>query len=356
MRFSLIKRLLLKKVSVNLQNSVWFHCASVGEFNTALPVIKEVKKRFPVVLTYFSPRAEEYLKKKKEFYDFLHPLPLDIPFLIRKFERMINPRLLIVVEREFWPSLLMFTKTKKILINAYSKGNFLEKFLSPHYDLIITRTEEDKKKFESYGCKKVKVCGNLKLVFEDMGLKNIEIPKDKKIVVAGSTHEGEEEIILKAFKNLKNTRLIIAPRHIRRSNEVLKLAKSFGFKVSLRTKETKGDWEVLIVDTLGELRSFYALSDVSIVGGTFVNIGGHNLLEPAFFKKPVIFGKYTHKVKDLEEILVRYGYGFKVENEEELTITLKKLLTEDFRPLVDLKELSERVKNCYLNEIFSYLQ
>ena len=360
MSFCLKKRLLIEKPRVDSPGEVlWVHCASVGEFNTFKPILKELKNSHRIALTYFSPRAKEFLESQSGFYDLLFPLPLDLPFLIRKFESLLKPKALIVVERELWFSLIKFTRTKKILVNAYAKGGLMEKLLIPEFQLIVAREEEDRKLFIEEGAKRVEVCGNLKFV-QDSDFKpvSLNVPEGYKVFVAGSVREGEEEFILRAFLKVREKiplKLIAAPRHIKRARNIKTLAESMGLRVSLRSSGDES-WDVLVVDTLGELRAIYSLADVTFVGGTMVSVGGHNLLEPAYLGKPVIFGKHTHKVRELESLLTSKGYGFKVGDEGDLTATLERLLREGFSPSEDLRELSIKVKECYMKAILSELE
>ncbi|NPA42001.1 MAG: 3-deoxy-D-manno-octulosonic acid transferase [Aquificae bacterium] len=360
MSLCLRKRLLLEKPNLDgIENPIWVHCASVGEFNTFKPILSLLKKSFPIVLTYFSPRAKEFLQSERDLWDFLYPLPLDIPPLVRKFESIVKPKMLVVVERELWVSLIKFTKTKKVLVNAYAKGNFLEKLLAPHYDLILTRTEKDREVFLSQGAKRVITCGNLKLVQEgEVKRPKVEFPKGYKIFVAGSTREGEEEVILRAFVELKRAFpivLVLAPRHMHRISEVENLIRKFGLKYSKRSKSSRVE-EVLLIDTLGELKGFYSVADVTFVGGTLVPVGGHNILEPAYLGKPVLFGPYTHKVRDLEDILLKNRYGFRVLDEKDIVNVVSAILENGFSPKKDLKEVSRSVKECYLSNILRELE
>ncbi|WP_457600675.1 3-deoxy-D-manno-octulosonic acid transferase [Hydrogenivirga sp.] len=359
MTFCLKKRLLIEKPEAeSLSEPLWIHCASVGEFNTFKPVLKELKDRFGVVLTYFSPRAKEYLERQRDLYDLLYPLPLDLPPLIRLFERRISPRALVVVEREFWPSLITSTGVKKILVNAYAKGGFMERLLIPKFSLVITRTEEDRELFEREGAKRVVTCGNLKLVQESsVKPAELSIPKGYRLFVAGSTREGEEKAVLEAFLKVRREvplKLVLAPRHVKRAGEVEELVRGYGLSVAKRSSLTES-WDVLILDTLGELRSFYALADITFVGGTLAPVGGHNLLEPAYLGKPVVFGPHTHKVRDLEGLLLRSGFGFRVESPEEIAEVVLRVLREGFEPRIDLKGYAERVKDCYKTTLLTEL-
>jgi len=336
------------------RGSLWVHTASVGEFNTIRPLLKRLYPKYEIVLTYFSFRAKEYLKAQegKAYFHKLYRLPIDLPPFVISFERKIRPVAILIMERELWPSLLTFTKAPKIWLNAYAKGGLLERCLSKKFSLIITRDELSAERFKGYGCKKVIPCGNLKFVLEEPKPAELKV-NASRLIVAGSTHQGEEEIIKKAFdllrRDFKDLKLIVAPRHVKRAKEVVEIFK--GYKVSFRSSQ-KEDWDVLVVDSIGELFSLYAYADVAIVGGTFVPIGGHNLLEPAYFGKPVLYGSYTHKVKDLKDFLEKVGLGFPVKDEKELYLRLKELLSNGLsKASFSLKEYSQRVLECYLSAL-----
>ena len=150
MGFNLLKRLFPRVKAEFTKPLLWVHCASVGEFNTFLPLLKELRKDYSIALTYFSPRAEDFLRSRSQYWELLHPLPLDLPFSLRRFERQLSPKALIVVERELWPCLVGCTRTKKILVNAYAKGRGIERLLARRFDLILTRGREDELRFKSY--------------------------------------------------------------------------------------------------------------------------------------------------------------------------------------------------------------
>lgn len=359
MNWDLRRRLLLEKPLIPEGDWVWVHCASVGEFNTARPLIKHIRKRFKVFLTYFSPRAKTFLEGVSDLYDALFPLPLDLPFLVRKLEDLVRPRALILVEREIWVSLVRFTRAKKILISARSKGDLLERWVLKYFHLVVARTEEDARAFRSAGARKVVVCGNLKVAQEiEVKPVDLDIPDGCRVFIAGSTHPGEEEILVEAFLKVRNEvplRLVIAPRHVSRTEEVASLLERKGLRWC-RKSDPKEDWEVMVVDTLGELRSMYALADVTFVGGTLVPVGGHNLLEPALLGKPVIFGPYTHKVSDVADLILRGGYGFQAKDSRDIADLVLKLMKEGFSPGTDLREVSHEVRSCYLREVMSELE
>ncbi|MCS7170835.1 MAG: 3-deoxy-D-manno-octulosonic acid transferase [Aquificaceae bacterium] len=342
----------------NEKGRLWFHVASVGEFNTAKPILRKMYGDYHITLTYFSFRAGGYLRNQhhKGYFHQLYRLPPDLPPLVMSFENRIKPNLIIIMEREFWPSLLLFTKAPKLLLNAYAKGGFLERVLSKKFSLIVARAEKDGEAFKAYRCQKVIVCGNLKFVLEEPPPATLRV-QDGDFLVVGSTHRGEELLVRDLFqklrKELESLKLVVAPRHVKRAREVAKLFE--GFRVSLRSREEDG-WDVLVVDTLGELFPMYAHAKVALVGGTFVPVGGHNLLEPAYFGKPVIYGPYTQKVEDLRLFLEERGLGFCVKDATELYKKVRELLLKgsDMGGFT-LREYSQRVLDCYASAIKSQL-
>ena len=358
MDLDLKKRLLFEKPMIKADKPVmWVHCASVGEYNTFSPIMRELKDKFFILLTYFSPRAKEFLLRLKGSgkgaFDEVFPLPLDLPFVVSRFAGYVRPVALIVVERELWYFLLSVPECKKILVNAQVKGGFRESLMLRKFDLILTREDPPDTLPNALRC------GNLKIIqeVEDREI-NLPMREGCKLIVAGSTREGEEEIVLDAFLEVRSKEdalLVIAPRHISRSREILELAKRKGLNAVLRS-ELEGDgWDVLILDGLGELRSFYRICDVAIVGGTFVNVGGHNIIEPAYYCKPVIYGPYTHKVEDLRRIIEPMNLGFKTERES-LGYRIIDLLRNPPPVRGDLKAEAQKVKRCYLEHILSELE
>ncbi|ADC90101.1 Three-deoxy-D-manno-octulosonic-acid transferase domain protein [Thermocrinis albus DSM 14484] len=335
------------------ESTLWFHCASVGEFNTAKPILKELVRRYKVVLTYFSPRAKSYLESQKDYYHQLRRLPVDLPWTVRRLEESIKPKAIVVVEREFWPCFLTFTRSKKILINAYAKGGFWERLMAKKFHLVLCRTDQDTEIYTSYGVRAL-TCGNLKLVMEKEDREVLLQLPEGRIWVAGSLHPEEFSIIASAFRilreEMKDLRLIAVPRHVSQAEKLLTFFR--GFRVVLRTQHSSKDWDVMVVDTLGELRGLYRYGHVAFVGGTFCKKGGHNLLEPVYAGVPVVFGPYTQKVKDLEDFLVTEGAGFKVRSLHELIHTLRALLTGSmtFR-IPNMSSLAEEIRSCYLSQL-----
>jgi len=364
---------------------LWVHTPSIGEYNTVEPLLKKLREEdFFILLTYFSPRATQFLMKQKipSITIRLNPLPLfgNIKSILKEF----NPKGFILVESDRFPNLLTVNVEAKFLINARisRKSYYFLKIFKPIYrpafnsfQKIICKDEKTKNMFLSLGvnAQKLKVCGNLKIFPKKISSnQNFYFPVKKKVIVLGSSHRGEEELILRIFSRLRNEGkeifLIIVPRHIERVNEIVKLLSKTSFKFALWSEiknnphslKNLNSLDILVVDTFGELLNFYSIASICLVGGTFVKgIGGHNILEPVYFGKPVIFGKFIDKFKDLESFVIdTLGMGFKVSSENELYNLLQKFLKGEISltPQADILHIANEIFSCYWQEIFYYLK
>lgn len=316
--------------------SLWIHAVSVGEVLSLQNLIKEIKKRHPLWEINFSSLTNTGLRVAREKLkdaDRVFFVPLDFPWVVRKFFASFKPCLLVLAESEFWPNLLREARRKTngvVLINGriswraferYRRVKFLAKRILKNVNLFLVQTEEDKEKLERIGVSpsQVEVAGNLKsevtlpLIPEKKILElkeSLGIPLERKVIVAGSTRKGEEELLLEAFQEAKNRRgdllLILAPRHPERASEVENICQNFHFTSQRRTlARPEQRWDVLILDTMGELACFYALCDLAFVGGSLVPWGGQNLLEPAFYKKPIFFGPHMDNFRSLAQEFIR---------------------------------------------------
>lgn len=285
-------------------------------------------------------------KEKLVDADFIFFIPLDFTFIIRKFLNVLEPDVFVLAESEFWPNLLKEAKRKTgsvLLINGrispqsfkrYFRFKSFSKKILKNIDLFLVQTENDKEKLEKIGVNpaEVKVVSNLKcevnlpLLTEGELLslkKNLSIPETKKIIIAGSTRKGEEKKLLVAYTKARSKRedllLIIAPRHPERFDEVEKICQDFPFKAIKRTHVSpETQWDILVLDTIGELAQFYALCDAAFIGGSLVPWGGQNLLEPAFYGKPVFFGPHMENFSFLAEKFVQSGGARIVYKEKDL--------------------------------------
>lgn len=329
--------------------TLWIHAVSVGEVLSLRNLLAHIKKRHPSWRICFSTLTNTgYLmaREKLSMADSVFLVPLDFAFIVRRFFRVLNPRLFLLAESEFWPNLLRIAGKKcqaVLLLNgrmslgsfkAYRRLKPLSIKVLENIDLFLVQTEQDRGRIEDIGIdpKRVKVAGNLKAEVSLPSLnqgnreafkKSLGISGSEKVIVAGSTHRGEEELILEAFglarKEKEGLLLIIAPRHPDRTGEVEKMCLNLGLSVVRKTRATPDQpWDVLILDTIGELAYFYALADLTFVGGSLVPHGGQNFMEPAFYEKPVFCGPHLENFAVLAEAFIRSGAVRVVGGTEEL--------------------------------------
>ncbi|HDZ26977.1 MAG TPA: 3-deoxy-D-manno-octulosonic acid transferase, partial [Candidatus Aminicenantes bacterium] len=320
------------------KQSLWIHAVSVGEVISLQNLIKKIKEKHPAWTIHFSTLTNTGMRVAKEKLtdaDNIFFVPLDFKYVVRKYFNTLRPRVFVLAESELWPNLLREAKrqTKGVLLingrissrsfKRYSRFKFVAKKILKNIDLFLVQTEKDKENFEKIGVnsgvvevvKNLKSEVNLPILTEEDLLKlksNLSIPATNKVIVAGSTRKGEEKELIEAYSRAKSVKenllLILAPRHPERFDEVERICQDFPFKVMRRTQVSPNkQWDILILDTIGELAHFYALSDVSFVGGSLVPWGGQNLLEPAFYKKPIFFGPHMDNFAFLAEKFVQSG-------------------------------------------------
>jgi len=335
-------------------NVIMFHGVSVGEALALENLVKTARKELPnskIVMTTGTHTGQDIAKKKLgEYTDLITYFPADFPCVIKKFLDKINPSAVFIAETEIWPNFAMECKKRGInlyIINgrisdstfkSYSALKLIFKWFLSFYTGIFTQSEDDNKKFLALGAnpETTKVMNNLK--FDIKRPEGINFNKSEcKILLAGSTHAGEDEIVLSVFKKLKENhsdlKMILAPRHLTRVEDVKILVEKFGFSYAQRStgKSDLENCDLLILDTLGELGKMYEHADISFVGGSFNKTGGHNPLESIVFEKPVISGPSIHNFKDIYGIIKRAEAGFVVDSEQEFyEIANKMLLNKDF--------------------------
>ncbi|WP_028950085.1 3-deoxy-D-manno-octulosonic acid transferase [Sulfurihydrogenibium subterraneum] len=361
-KVGLLERFVLRTKKLDYQ-PVWIHCASTGEINTALPIIEYIKSKEKVLLTVFSPRAYNFAVNNLKDIPVMF-LPFDFGFLIKRFLKVYNPKLLIIEEAEFWFNFIYHTSKKIPVISINTKlpkkvNSIYYRETLKRFSFFIVRTQEDKQLLKSIVKEdKIAVCGNLKLLSK-VNLKQVKLDKkDKKVILAGSTHHPEEEILIKVFKQIKeiypNTCLIIAPRHIERVNDIIQIIENHNLSYSLRSKTYTLDSDVYIMDTLGELSSLYKYGDVIFVGGTFSKVGGHNIFEPILTGKKVIIGKNYFKIKDLVLQAQKMGAVVVVEDQNQLKNAILDLL-KDSKLNVDIEQIKTDIYNCYKKELEKWI-
>lgn len=330
------ERFAFKKQSFN-GPCIWFHAASVGEIKSIENVAAELKKRYnlPVLVTTLTKAGQKAAQKIKTF-DYAVLAPIDFYLSVRRFIKFYKPKMLIIVEADLWPNMIYASQKAGVKIGIlngrlskrsakrYKMLKPLVNLLIPNISFICAQTEEIKKRYITLGAKEQNVfaCGNIKYD----ALK--EIPnrleeaqeiisklawENKKVVVCGSTHDLEEKIILSAARALKNVKFIIAPRHLERAKQLRNNLGKTKFKYTfLSDFKPAKDTQILVADTMGLLGALYTVGNIAFVGGSIIKKGGHNFLEAAILKKPVMFGKYYYNTPEVATKLLKSGGGILV--------------------------------------------
>ena len=337
---------------------LWIHAVSVGEVNAATPIIGRLLEQYShyqILVTTVTPTGAYTIKQ--HFGKDVHHLylPYDLPFSVKRFVKIIRPSLLITMETEIWPNLYDACYRSDIpvlIINARlseksSKGYRLVTELMKQtlmkVNVIAAQTQKDADRFISFGADqdKVRVAGNLKFditiphsISEQAESLKRYFSVNRPVWIAASTQEGEEEVILKAhemvLKKHPDAILILAPRHPERVNKIVSLCDTAGMKYVNRTDQRSfsREFNVYILDTLGELQLHYAAAQIAFVGGSLVNTGGQNMMEPASLGLPVISGPYTYNFTEITELLSEQDALITVFNEKELANEICKLLSD----------------------------
>lgn len=327
---------------------IWFHAASLGEFEQGLPVMESVKKEFStykILVTFFSPSGYE-VKKNHKLPDIITYLPLDTKENAKKFISMVNPSLVIFIKYEFWPNYLTVLKQKNVPVIAiaaiFRKSQIFFKFYGGFMRKALKKVEyffvQDQNSIEllsSIGINNTKLSGDTRfdrvseILERDNTLEFItEFKQDKLCIVAGSTWpEGEAALISYINQADESLKFIIAP-HTIKAEKITKLKNQFTVKTVLFSEMNRGNLKeatVFIIDTIGILTKIYSYAAIAYVGGGLGKTGLHNTLEPAVFGIPVIIGPNYHKFKEARE-LVDLGGILVINNAEELKTTLNNLV------------------------------
>lgn len=374
---------------------IWVHALSVGEVLSALPLIESIKERYPsrkIALTVKTSQGMKVARDKAmDEVDLLLPMPVDFWWSVGRIIRSVSPSVLILVETDIWPGLLRYVKkrgVKVVLVNgrispkthtSYRRFRFFFRQVLNMVDQCLMQSETDRKRLLDTGIpeNRVVTTGNVKFdrswhPMDERERKTwmdlLRLDTADRIWVAGSTHGGEDAIILETFKRLREgfpeLRLIIAPRRTEQSDEVYGLCRNHGLTAVRRTDLDRGrdPWQVLILNTIGELERVYGLAHVSFVGGSMVPVGGHNLLEPARFGCPVLFGMHTHNFVQMSRLLMEAGGGRRVRDGEELFARMKRLLSDPdqlYRMSLGAKAFMERNRGALdrvMNHMGGYLE
>lgn len=332
------------------QRPIWFHAASVGEVIASQKLLEGIRERFPdrkLLVSTFTPTGNKAAKEKLKAEGVIF-LPLDLPWIVRKVLKKINPSVIILMETELWPNLIKSAGDMGIpvaLVNgrisdkSYGKYWFISPLLKRVFDNInafLMQSDSDAERIITLGAEpsRVSVTGNIKF---DVTVSDADIPFmdnwEGPVFIAGSTHKGEDAPVIDIYKELHDKypdlKLILAPRHPERTGEVEEILAEKGLRYVKRSQVKEMiEGPVLLLDTLGELASFYKYGNIVFMGGSIVPVGGHNLLEPALYGRPVLFGPHTENFRDAARILTESDGGVEVKDAGELMIWTDRLLSD----------------------------
>ncbi|MGQ9523740.1 MAG: 3-deoxy-D-manno-octulosonic acid transferase [Armatimonadota bacterium] len=338
---------------------IWIHAVSAGEVAAAVPVIRELMSRnsdAAVFVSTITRAGREMAVKLCSETALVFYFPIDTPWSARRALAAVRPDVVVLLEAEIWPNFLFQASRHRIPVIVVNgrisdKGFRHAKLAGPFLRWGLRsvaffgmQTQLDAQRITAMGADPDRVCvlGNTKFDQETTSLPpdevrclraSLQIAERELVLVAGSTRPGEEEVLLEAYARLLNTfpnlRMILAPRHLERTQEVEALIRRYGFTPVRRTALLPNGLPqraVTVLDTMGELGRVYAVASVTFVGGTLVPIGGHNILQPIAQGKPVFFGPYTHGIRDVAASAIAAGVGFRVTGAEDLAMKAADLL------------------------------
>lgn len=363
------------------KKTIWIHALSVGEVKSSVPVVKQIKERFSdkrvvftaSTITGFQTAQSLFIGIEDHAVDQIGYFPFDFWWSVKRVIKKINPEQMVLIETDLWPRFLYEMNKKRIpviLANArlsdrsykrYSKIRPIASLFFSRLDRICAQADEDRHRYIHLGVdpERITVTGNIKFDQPEPSFENsnpdqlrvrLGIDQNRAIIIAGSTHEGEEQILMTWLKNAiettDNLLLVIAPRDPVRSQSLLNDAEKLGLNAILysqmETSKKRLAASVVLVDKMGELSKLYAVCDIAIIGGSMVNEGGHNPLEAAVYAKPILFGSDMSDFKEISRLLIENNGAKVIRSERELENTLD-LLLNDKDTRKNLGENSRRV-------------
>ena len=342
-----------------IRADLWLHCASVGEVLAAKTLVNQWLAANPakaLLITTVTPTGAEQVQTL--FADRVQHryLPLDHATCVKRALSQLTCPHLAIIETDLWPNLLRQVKAKGMtiqVINArlsersakrYAQFSYVSNPLMALPDRFLAHAQADAERFKQLGARDVVVVGNMKFDVSAPDDSTVAVwrhylaPQGEFVWIAASTHEGEDAQFLQAHRQLQqqvpNAKLILVPRHPERFDRVFHLADHHGFNAARRSDEGFGRWaqaDVLVGDSMGELMRYYALSDVAFVGGSLIERGGHNPIEPAILAKPLIVGPHTFNFNDITQSLIADHGALRVDSVEALVSALMRLQSPELR-------------------------
>jgi len=360
---SLAQRMGYLPVSFNLDGdeSIWIHAVSVGEALTARALVPDLRERYPTLRIFLSTTTltgQQVARSRFQDVDAIFFLPFDLPPFVNRTLRLVKPRLFIMMETEIWPNLLRACRrqgVKTMLVNGrissrsyprYRLARGLFRRVLADVDCFCMQSDESARRIIDIGADpaRVSVTGSLK--FESLEspaaatgrgagrvLRFFRVPASRPVFMAASTLKGEEKPVLNAFAAVRrahpNALLVMAPRKPERFDETEGLARGEGLRVVRRTElavDAEPRADVVILDTIGELAHLFQIATVVFVGGSLVDQGGHNILEPAMHGKPIVFGPHMENFAEIADAFLRHQASVQVQTPSELTTTMVRLV------------------------------
>ncbi len=365
---SLRQRLGFLPLSFNVDGdaSIWIHAVSVGETLTTRALLTELKARFPNLKIFLSTTTMtgQQVAGKLSDVDGVFYFPYDWSFTVKRTLDIVKPRLFLMMETEIWPNLLRECREQgvhTVLVNGrvsprsyarYRRIRPLFRRVLQDVDRFCMQSEESARRMIDLGAARdrVTVTGSLKFdsldwpgvgphgQSRDRVLRFFRISDQRPVVIAASTLRGEDAAALSAFRRVKatwpNALLIIAPRHPERFGEVTRLVAEEGFSVRRRTElpvDAEPHSDVIVLDTIGELARLYQIATVVFVGGSLVDAGGHNILEPAMFGKPIVFGPHMQNFAEIADVFLSHSAAMQVRGTRDLEDAMVELLGDSIR-------------------------
>ncbi len=365
---SLSQRMGYLPVSFNMdgEQSIWIHAVSVGEVLSARPLARDLRTRYPrhrIFLSTTTMTGQAIARRSVQDADGVFYFPFDLGLFVRRTLDVVRPRLFIMMETEIWPNLLRECRRRGIktaIVNgrlskrSYPRYRLARAFMRTvldDVDSFCVQSEESARRFIDLGANpgRVTVTGSLKFDSLDLAptvhsrarervLRYFRLPAARSVIVAGSTMKGEEAAVLTAFRRVRSgvpsTLLILAPRHVERAADVELLCRQEGFKTARRSElpiDAEPRVDVVVLDTIGELATIYQLATVAFVGGSLVDTGGHNILEPAVFGKPIVFGPHMSNFAEIAQTFLSNIAGVQIRGDRELADVLVALMADPIR-------------------------
>ena len=364
---SIGQRLGYLPVSFNLDGdeSIWVHAVSVGEVLSARPLVTELRARYPKLRLFLSTTTltgQQLARRSVSDVDAVFYFPFDWGFTARRTLNVVKPRLFVMMETEIWPNLLRECRRRRIrtvMVNGRISYRsfpryrlvrpFIKRVLSD-VDRFCVQGEETSRRLVELGADPARITLTGSLKFDSLEtsptpgrgrervLRFFRIPPNRPVIIAGSTLKGEEEPVIRAFNRVRasggNPLLVVAARHPERFEEVERLCRHEGLSAVRRTElpiDAEPRADAVVLDTIGELAQLYQVATVVFVGGSLVPAGGHNILEPALYGKPIVFGPHMQNFGEIAEAFVSNGAAIQVRSGSELQDVVVSLVGDPVR-------------------------